>query len=94
MAKNSRVSFSGDLELMFVRCMYPDQILPNERELIVFLCHFIIYAEYKKRTTTQQDLTLSILVLFCNFPPVFLSFDILNFTYVENRASSCSELFR
>ena len=47
MAKNSCVSFSGDLELMFVRCMYPDRILPNERELTVFLCHFIIYAEYK-----------------------------------------------
>ena len=47
MAKNFWVSFSGDLELMFVRCMYPDQIIPNERELIVFLCHFIFYAEYK-----------------------------------------------
>ena len=33
--------------VMFARCMYPDQILNNERELIVFLCHFIIYDEYK-----------------------------------------------
>ena len=56
MVENSRVSFSGDLELMFVRCMYPERILPNERELIVFLCHFIIYAELYKNVPQNNKI--------------------------------------